>query len=104
MRTAGPAVAIAAAEPTNRPAPITPAMLIMVTCRFFKPELSAVSTSATGRPLPPIAKPMHRHTAGRSPPLGVDHDSRSSGRCASQHPHGVAPALPGEGVDVELAA
>jgi hypothetical protein len=58
---------------------------------------------------------MHRHTDGRSPPLGVDHDSSGPADLsirgwnalrpgASQHPHGLAPALPGEGVDVELAA
>ncbi|MNE59895.1 hypothetical protein D3C80_1550150 [compost metagenome] len=34
---AGPASAMARPEPTNRPAPITPAMDNMVTCRDFNP-------------------------------------------------------------------
>jgi hypothetical protein len=36
---AGPASAIARPEPTKRPAPITPAMDNMVTCRDFNPWL-----------------------------------------------------------------
>jgi hypothetical protein len=33
---------MAFAEPTNSPAPITPAMLIIVACRFFGPGLISV--------------------------------------------------------------
>ncbi|MNZ24356.1 hypothetical protein D3C78_415020 [compost metagenome] len=36
-RTAGPAVTMALLEPTNRPAPITPPIEIIVTCLPFKP-------------------------------------------------------------------
>jgi len=38
MRTAGPAFSIAFADPTNRPAPMTPAIEIMVMCRGLRLE------------------------------------------------------------------
>jgi hypothetical protein len=36
-RTAGPAAEMALAEPTKKPAPITPPIEIMVICRLFRP-------------------------------------------------------------------
>src|ERR687893_52997 len=72
---------MASAEPTNRPAPITPAMLIIVTCRFLSPGLSAVSAMGPplgGRPiLTPRSPPVH--VLSRCDPAGRRRTAAAAG-------------------------